>query len=72
MNKLVRYSLMAALLTGVGLVGSASAQDEDSMRAPIIHPMNERGADRFVKSKGINPEDAPTGRVLAPPPLGRR
>lgn len=64
MNKFVRYSLMAALLTGVGLVGSASAQDEDSMRAPIIHPMNERGADHFVKSKGINLEAGPTGKVL--------
>jgi hypothetical protein len=65
MNKTIMYFLMAVLLVGVGLVGSASAQDqEDTMAPPIIHRINERGADHFVKRKGISPEAGPTGEVL--------
>jgi hypothetical protein len=64
MNKRFGYFLMAAMVLGVAIVGSASAQDQDTMATPIIHPMNERGADHFVKRKGINPEAGPAGEDL--------
>jgi hypothetical protein len=62
MNKRVGYFLMATMLLGAGLVGSASAQDE--MNAPIVHRINERSADHFVRRKGISPDAGPTGEVL--------
>src|SRR5262249_3037877 len=64
MTKQVGDFLMAVMLVGVGLVSTASAQDQDTMTPPIIHPINERGADHFVKNKGISLEAGPTGRVL--------
>src|SRR5215510_4571134 len=64
MTKQVGYFLMAVMLLGVGLVSTASAQDQDTMTPPIIHPINERGADHFVKNKCISLEAGPTGRVL--------
>jgi hypothetical protein len=64
MYKQVGYFLVAAMLMGVGLVGSASAQDEDTMSAPIIHRINEKGTDYLVKRKGVSPEAGPRGEDL--------
>jgi hypothetical protein len=64
MNKRFGYLVIAAMVLAVAVVGSASAQDQDVMNAPIIHPTNERGADHFVKRKGIYSEGERTGEVL--------
>jgi len=57
------FVMAAAVIVVAGLANSARAQDE-SLQAPIIHRINERGADRLVTPKGIRPEAGPTGQVL--------
>jgi len=64
MNKQVRLFLTAVVLSGLGLVSSARAQDQDTVAPPIVHRINDRGADHFVRRKGISPDAGPTGEVL--------
>jgi hypothetical protein len=72
MNRHVKFFVIATLLIGLSLVGSAGAQDVSREQGnqlqdegtPIRHRINPHGPDRTVRAKGFSTADVPDGRVL--------